>query len=162
MPNSTGVNHGDALSVLSIDVLDQNGNKIGAINQIAPSFSRPNTRVRDLDADAAGDVKDLVPGVENITISVNGFALRSTFDKKRGLLNRIPQASAGSAAFKSLKDNQIPFDIKEKQTNPRTGAIYTRVFKNCLLNNYSYSISMQGDVVISESASIDVSTVDEE
>ena len=166
----TTVGFGDALSVLSIDVLDKKGMKIGAINQISPTFNRPNTRVRDLDSDARGDVKDLVPGVENITISVNGFALRSNTTARHTILNRVAEGTQSTditgqpllaSQFLSLKDNNTPFDIAIKQTNQKTGDQYTLIFVNCLLNNFSYSITMTGDVVISESASIDVSSVAE-
>lgn len=161
------VTFGDALSVLSIDILDTFGNKIGAISSIAPNHARPNTRCRELNSAAKGDVKDLVPGVETITISVTGFALRSTMDSKKTLMNRLPDGTPVSlaqpklaAAFVSLKDNQTPFDIQEKQTDNR-GGMYTKIYKNCLLNSFSYSIGVMGDVVISESASIDVSSIDE-
>lgn len=161
---------GDALSVLSIDVLDAVGQRIGAIASISPNFARPNSRVRELNSDAGGDVKDMVPGVETITISVTGFALRSTKGSQRNIINRLPQSTPtdlyttqmDAAAFLSLKDNRTPFSIKEKQTNPKTGAVYIKSYNGCLLNSFSYTIGITGDVVISESAAIDVSSITDE
>ena len=153
---------GKAVRTLKIDILDTAGNTIGGIRSISPNHRRTVTKLRELDSEAEGDPFDIVPGVEDISLSVEGFALYSTQAERGTLHSRLQKGIPNSEKFKSLKQNKTPFNIKIKQVNESTGQEFTYVYQDCLLTAYSFNITLEGDVSVTERADIEVSKVVEE
>lgn len=142
----------------SVDVFDTDGLNIGFMQQITRTDTRQVTRIRHLDSFDAGRIVEQVPMPEDLSLNVMGFALYNRGSDKQSLINRI--GGSGSARFKSLNSQQIPFNLLEEWTHPANpnnrGQTY---YLGCWLTNYSRPINI-GTVTVAETATIQPSWVD--
>lgn len=135
----------------SVDVLDDLGNNIGFLQQISRTDRRDTTMVRHLDSTDAGRMLEQAPGVETNELNVTGLALYSISSDKRSLLNRM--AGSGSAKFKSLNSQQLPFEVTERWTHPATGRVGETLYGDCVILNYSRPVNI-GTATITETCNI--------
>lgn len=150
-----------ALKSIDIDILNDNGALIGAIQSFDYSQSRTVSELREINSgnydaniEEAGEIVELVPGVASTTISVNGFALMGTESIQQMMFNRLANETDRNV-LKTMKDNKTPFQIKEVQTLA-DGSTRQNLYVDCYLESYSRNISIEGDLVIAETASIRV------
>jgi len=142
----------------SIDIY-ANGEKIGFAQDINETSDRPTTRIRHLNAKDAGRVIEQAPGVEDISLTITGFAV---YNKANSLIQQLAgRDNFGKAGgvIKCLNDQKIPFDIKKVTLHPSLGAEDKETvekFGGCMITRYSRPIGLAG-VTISDSVDINVS-----
>lgn len=148
----------------SVDVLDDNGNNIGFLQQISRTDARPMTPIRHLAAGDAGRMVEQSPGVELNTLNVTGYALYNTGASRASLLNRITgqefQSGGIEAPFRSLNSQFIPFHMTEQWTHPgNTALLGETIYGDCYLTNYTRPVSI-ATVNIVETANIQATWVE--
>ena len=146
-----------AVVTTSIDVYDNEGNKMGYCTGLTRNDTRNLTRVRHLDSSDAGRVVEMMPQPTDVNLSLTGLALYNDGNNRKGLLNRIPGSAA--AQFVSLDQQRETFTIKLVETHPTTKAVTTTYFHGCMLQTYNHPIAL-GTVNIAETANVWVSWVD--
>ena len=141
----------------SIDIFDNEGNKIGYCTSISRTDARGVERIRHLDSADAGRVIELQPRPSDVTLAVTGFALYNDGSKRKGLLNRLP----GNAAqqFVDLNQQTESFTIKVVETHPATGAITKTYYYGCMLSAYAHPINLTG-ANVAETATVMVAWID--
>ena len=154
-----------AATSLGIDIIDSNSRVIGAIQSFSPSYNRNVTALRELNTaseggqliDVAGEIVELIPGVENITLSVNGFLLNGTPDVDKTLFNRVNEDfKTGDGILTTLVDQQTAFSIKVRYQIPGYAQPKSFIYEDCFFETYNQTININGDIIIGESATIRV------
>lgn len=143
----------------SYDIYDEEGNNIGFVQSFGPSHNRPTTIVRHINSADAGRGLEQAPGVETMTISVQGFAL---YNKQNdgSVVQRIGGSSTRKA-MRQLAEQSIPFTIIETVTHPATGEVVDRVsYNECWLTSKNKTINI-GNATVQETANISVTWVGE-
>ena len=146
-----------ALTTLGIKII-LDGNVVGAIQSFSSNHTRNVTKLREVGSDVPGEVVDIVPGVEDATLQVNGFAIAPIRSGEfETLPNRI--TTEGNKRLLSLMDQKIPFSLIEELGSP-DGNITARIeYEGCMLTNYSRNVTIEGNFVVAENASLAVSNV---
>jgi len=144
----------------SIDIF-ADGKKIGFAQDINETCDRPTTRIRHLNASDAGRVIEQAPGVEDISLSVTGFAVYNKADTLIQQLAGFTNTGKDGGVIKCLNDQKIPFEIKKVTKHPSEyasaeDAETVELFGGCMITRYSRPISL-GGVTISDSVDINVS-----
>jgi len=154
----TGVDKGNrAVVSTSIDIFDNEGNKIGFCTNISRSDTRTINKIRHIDSADAGRVVELQPGPADYSLTINGFALYNDGNKRGGLLNRIP--GTASAQYAALDQQQAMFNLRVLEKHPVSGEESATYYYNCMISNYSKPTAI-GSVNIAESVTVVVSYVD--
>jgi hypothetical protein len=149
---------GEVLLTTQISILDQDGYAIGFITGFTPSQNRSTERIRHISHADAGRVIEQAPKPEDVSITVNGFALYNTVDEKGNLAQRLG-AWNPRGAFASLQEQQYGFTLIVVEKNPKTGETAdVREYQDCWLQTYSKPISV-GNATVSDSATIIASRV---
>jgi len=146
-----------ALISTSIDIFDQEGNKIGFCMSCNRTDGRAVNRIRHLDSADAGRVVEMQPNPTDVNLEVTGYALYNDGNTRQGLLNRLPGAAA--AQFVALDQQSQLFNIVVKETHPLTGAVNATYYYGCMLTRYSKPVAI-GTINVVESASVAVAWVD--
>jgi len=146
-----------AIITTSIDVFDNEGNKIGYCQSINRNDTRNVQRIRHLDSSDAGRVIEMQPQPSDIVLTANGFSLYNDGVNRGGLLNRLPGAAA--AQFVELNQQSAMFNLRVKEKHPSTGQITVTYYYGCMLSNYSHPIAIT-TVNVVDTATIQVSWVD--
>lgn len=133
---------------------------IGFLTDINDNSARPVTPIRHLSSADAGKIIELVPGVENVTLSVTGFAL---YAKNSASRNSIVNRLSGDYGLYCLNQNKYYFSIKKTVTHPNPPAGYKPttgvIFRQCLLTGWRRSRSIN-QATQAEQADIQVSWID--
>lgn len=138
----------------NITILSHDNMPCGFITDFTPDSTRRVERVRILAASSAGRVVEQVPGPEDITLRVNGFAI---YDAT--LLGIITKGSHTTPIdiFHCLNTQYIPFNITIEEIHPVPGGgtndTIVTLFGDCWLANYSHPISIR-NLYITETATI--------
>lgn len=140
----------------SVDVLDDNGDNIGFMQQLTRRDDRPTQLIRHLDSTDAGKVIEQAPGPETNRLDVTGFALYNVGQQRRSLLHRI---SPLGPSFRSLNSNAIPFEITERWRHPATGNSGENLYGDNLLINFSRPVNIT-TVMIAETATLQCTWVE--
>ena len=132
------------------------GNIIGVVQSLEPSQDRATTAVRGL---GIGDRQlGRIWGLTEYKLSVNKFAL---FSKQ--MINMFGYGDA----FRMLAQLRKPIDIQEIIMLPVADSsseplnFRTTVYRGCYMTSHSAPKNIGGDVVITESASFDVTYIDD-
>jgi hypothetical protein len=121
---------------------------IGAIKKIDRRITRTNTRRRELDSNVPGISVELIPG------AVTDFSI--TID--RAMLNKSNMLEAfGISGVEDLIYQNIPIDIEEHRFNP-DGSEQIITYKGCYFNSNPESVDIDGNWLIIQSATLDVTT----
>ena len=157
----------------TVDVYDDAGQLIGYATKIDVKGGRSVDRIRHLSSASAGRTIEQVPGVEEVTVTLEGFALYNEVDSASrfphySLAGRISggtgTANHGTFLFKSLSSQKIPFTIKVEEVHPADAqgskARNITYYRNCMLKSFGKSIST-GSVTTTETAEISVGQVDD-
>jgi len=122
------------------------GKRIGRIQSWTPSQSRAVTPIYEINAATVGDVAENVPGVASgLTIQVVRYDLYTT---------RMEGAWGEGFELREMLCNQNnPLNIEEKWVRP-TGEFRVYVYSGCWFSNMGRQISVQGDRIISVSATL--------
>lgn len=146
-----------AINGATIDVLDDNGYRIGYLSSIAWTTSRRLERLRHLSSEDAGRVIEIVPGTEDFSCTLVGYSLYDKGLTDRGsLINRL---GSSVAAIKTLMGQREPFHLVVKAKHPTTGEVAIRRFFDCWLSGYGETRSI-GNTTQTESASCIVGQVE--
>ena len=125
------------VSSSTLDIIDDEGFIIGFITNFNESDNRPMTRVRHLSSRDAGRVIEMTPGVEDISITVNGYSLYNrSLTEKGSLIHRLGSAMK---ALKSLQSQSEPFNLIRTETHPATGEENKDVYFDCWISAHSKS-----------------------
>ena len=110
------------INAATIDILDDEGFRIGFIQQISETLGRPVTGIRHLNSLDAGRKIEQVPGVEDITITIQGYSLYDkSITERDSLIHRL---GGPMAAAKSLMGQSIPFNIVKREVHPAPDPAY--------------------------------------
>jgi len=109
---------------------------IGFIVNLSDAYNRNNQRIRHLSSGDGGKVIEIVPGLEDITVNVNGFSLYNTGKENR---KNLGARLSGVAGLVMLSQNNEYFTVRVTTTHPNpptdiaatTGLLYRR----CLLKS---------------------------
>jgi hypothetical protein len=127
-----------------------NGNLVGVIQTITPSQTRASTPVRGI---GIGDrIIERVWQLTDYKISVNKMAL---FSKK--MLNLFGYGNT----FRMLAQLRVPIDIQEILLLPDGTNVYTTVYRGCYMNNYSDPKTITGEIIVTETADFDCTSIDD-
>jgi hypothetical protein len=144
------------VATTSIWVFDGDRNEIGYITDINYDTTRRWERIRHLNAIDAGAILEQVPGPEDYTLTVNGFALYHTGEQPEGsLIHQIAREVGydGEAIFQALNEQAELFDIvvQDKHPNPQApnAKTYARYFLNCAMTRFSEPISTRNVHIVS-------------
>ena len=144
-----GVDARTAPSII-IKVTDPSGKmrSLGAVRKIDRRISRTITRRRELDSNVPGITVELVPG------AVTDFSI--TID--RAMLNKSTMLEAfGISGVEDLIHQNIPIDIEEHRFNP-DGKEQIVTYKGCYFKDNPQTVDVEGDWLIIQSATLDVTT----
>lgn len=148
----------DNLIVTAIDVLNKNGLPIGYLLQVAPSFRRPVQAIRHISRADAGRKMAIIPGLEDVAISVVGFGL-FPIDKETGhLLNRLAGGEYDIIhSISSIKKGmRIGLYCEHPATPDRAGTFW---FEDCWITSWDpgrVNIAQVNDVTIVQSCDMEV------
>lgn len=128
--------------------------RIGTVQSFAPNQSRPIVRVREIGNEK---IVEIVPGFTDINFSVNRFALYA-----QNMLQAFGYTSA-----RTLMELHDPFDLEESMTVPVYNAQNKLIgtsneiltYKGCWLQNFSRQVTISGNLIIVENASVAVTDV---
>lgn len=122
------------ISGTTIDIIDDDGYKIGYVQEISWSGNRRVEVARHLDSEDAGKVIEQTPGPENYTMNISGFSLYDRGGSNRGaLINRLSKGMAGAA---SVNGQKASFNLVERSKHPATGEVTVRRFYDVWLTQY--------------------------
>ncbi len=146
----------DVQLATSIDILDENGNGIGLIEQINDNDNRPTRLVRHIGSVDAGQVIEQAPGFDTVTINVSGFKLYNK-QEDGSVVQRIGGGSTRKA-MKMLAEQKAGFMLLVTEKHPATGIIVdATLYMDCWITSKSKSITVRGDNTIMENAALSVS-----
>jgi len=149
-----------ALTTLGIKLMI-GGKRVGAIQSFSSNHTRNITKLREIGSDEPAEVVDIVPGVEDITMQVTGFAIMPDADEFRNLTSRLAGETEKNKKLLSLMKQTTKFSIIETIQYASSGEVVEIEYEGCLLTNYSRNVTIEGNFVIAENASIAVSNVRE-
>lgn len=118
-----------------IDILDDEGFRIGYVQQLQETLQRPVTRIRHLNSLDAGRTIEQAPGVEEASITLSGYSLYDKSLTDRGSL--IHRLGGAMATAKSLLGQGTSFNLVMLETHPATGEQVKTRFLNCWITQYS-------------------------
>jgi len=125
------------ISSSTLDIYDDQGFIIGFITNFNESDNRPITRIRHLSSHDAGRVIEMSPGVEDVSITVNGYSLYNVnLTEKGSLIHRLGSAMR---ALKSLQSQAEPFNLVRTETHPSTNEENKDVYFDCWISAFSRS-----------------------
>jgi len=127
-----------------------NGNMIGVVQSLEPSQDRATTPVRGI---GIGDrIIERVWQLTDYKLTVSKMALF-----KRKMINLFGY----SDTFRMLAQLRVPIDIQEILLLPDGTNIRTTVYRGCYMTSYSDPKSITGEIIVTENASFDVTSVDD-
>lgn len=151
---------GKTTSALKIEIRDGKNKLIGGIESLSVSENRGITRIRHLDIASAGETVDIVPGVAELTLTINGFMLfpdggylKNTFNRVDPAGNDLSHTTENAKGYYNLSDQRSGFRIIESCL-AANGNTYNVVYPNCWFQNRSKTISVSGDTKIAESMTV--------
>jgi len=127
-----------------------NGTLIGVVQELNPSQDRSTTPVRGI---GIGDrIIDRVWQLTDYKLSVTKMALY-----KKKMLNLFGYADT----FRMLAQLRVPIDIQEILLLPDGTNVRTTVYRGCYMISHSDPKSITGDIIVTETADFDVTSVDD-
>jgi len=145
---------GEVANITSYDIIDENGLCIGFITQINETDNRPATKVRHIGSADAGRVLEHVPGVDDKTLNVTGFALYNV--QEQGSIVQRLGGNNTKRAMKMLSEQHRGFKIVERQIDPETEATLDATeHLDCWLTNYTKPRNI-ANATIAETATLSV------
>ncbi len=140
-----------------------NGTFIGVVQSLEPTQTRGTTPVRGI---GIGDrILQRVWNVSDYQLTFNKMALFSKFlfSAIYGPLQAGTPWLTNMTSFRMIAELREPLDIQELVVDPVTGnAIRTTVYRGCYLNNYTSPRSISGgDIIIMETGTFDVTSIDD-
>lgn len=137
----------------TIDIYDDTGNIIGFITNLDETLNRPVQRVRQLSSESAGRVIEMVPFVEDVSLTVAGYSLYDKSQTNKGSL--IHRMGSHMAALKSLQSQSESFHIVKQSVHPVTSDTITDTYFDCWFVNFTRNRDI-GRLVTIDRASIQV------
>lgn len=132
------------VNAATIDIIDDDGFRIGFVVQIQETLNRNVTRIRHLNSLDAGRTIEQAPGVEDVTLTLTGYSL---YDKsitdRRSLIHRL---GGPMAAAKSLMGQAIGFNLVMREVHPGSGEINITRWWNLWVTQHSRTRSVQNVV----------------
>lgn len=129
-----------------IDILDDEGFRIGYITQAQETLQRPVTRIRHLNSLDAGRTIEQAPGVEELSLTLSGYSLYDKSITERGSL--IHRLGGPMEAAKSLMGQAVPFNLVMVEVHPGSAETVTTRWINCWVTNYQRTRSIQNVVQV--------------
>jgi hypothetical protein len=127
-----------------------NGSLIGVVQSLEPSQDRATTPVRGI---GIGDrIISRIWQLTDYKLNVTKMAL---FKKK--MINLFGYADT----FRMLAQLRVPIDIQEILLLPDGTNIRTTVYRGCYMTSYSDPKTITGEIIVSETAAFDVTSVDD-
>jgi len=144
---------GEVLLVTRVTILDQDGWAIGFITGFTPSQTRATEKIRHISHADAGRVVEQAPKPEDVSVSVNGFALYNTVEEKGTLVQRLGGWNP-RRAMASLQEQNVGFSLLVIDKDPKTDeTVDAREYQDCWLQSYSKPVNI-GQATVSETATI--------
>jgi len=141
------------INAARIDILDDDGYIIGFVQGVNETLSRQVQRVRHLNSLDALRVIEMVPGAEDVSITLSGYSLYDKTLTDRGSL--IHRLGSPMAAAKSLMGQAVGFNLIMLEKHPATGEYVRSKWVNCWITNSTRSRSVN-NVVNVDSATVQV------
>lgn len=141
----------------TIDVLDNEGHRIGYVTSISYQGNRQTQIIRELNAETAGRPLETALGVETNTLNLSGFALYDKSRTHRGSL--INRCGSAMAALRSLQGQREAVHIVHRETHPTTGEVTVRRYLGCYFTSHSYERNI-GQVVSMDRVTMSVEVVE--
>jgi len=127
-----------------------NGTFIGVVQSLEPSQTRNTIPVRGI---GIGDrIIERVWGLSEYTASFQKMALFKKF---------MFQALGYNPNFRMLAELRFPLDIQESILFPDGSQTRNTFYRGCYLNNYSAPRNISGDLIIMESGTFDITSIDD-
>jgi hypothetical protein len=127
-----------------------NGNLVGVIQNLSPSQDRASTAVRGI---GIGDrIIERVWQLTEYKLSIEKMAL---FQKK--MINLFGYGDT----FRMLAQLRVPIDIQEILLLPDGTNVRTTVYRGCYMTSYSDPKQISGEIIITETAQFDCTSVDD-
>lgn len=126
-----------------------NGLAIGSLQNFAPTSTKTIERVREILFDSGNKVVDIVPGLTDITATLERIQLFSS---------NLFQAIGRDLV--TIEDMNDPFDILETLNRPGSagGAPVRIIYANCLFSEFGKTITV-GTTFVVERATVQISTI---
>ncbi|MBU2483213.1 MAG: hypothetical protein KJ760_19185 [Proteobacteria bacterium] len=143
----------------SVSILaGKDAKQIGFAQEINEDLRRPVTPIRHLSSVDAGKILELAPGVEDITLSVAGFAI---YDIALGILNQLGYDSMKGSLdpISCLNQQCIPFNVVKLIVHPGSGKSTTTLFLGCMITSFSEPIALSGVTI---SNRVDITAISKE
>lgn len=148
---------GKVLLPTRVSILDRDGFAIGYITGFTPTLARPTEKIRHIGHADAGRVLEQAPRVEDISMSVTGFALYNTVNEKGSLIQRLG-AWNPVQTLASLQEQHYGFTILHVEKDPRNNnTVDAREYEDCWLQNYSRNFNITGGATVVDTAQIFIS-----
>lgn len=143
---------GSVLLSTSIDIIDEQGYAIGYIQQLSDNDQRPATKIRQIGAQDAGRVIEHAPGVSDITLQVQGFALYNR-QEDGSIVQRLGGGNMHTA-MKMLQEQKIGFKLLVVDRDPSTGrAVDATEYLDCWFTSKARPINI-GQATMVENGNI--------
>lgn len=158
--SGTASYQGKTKPALKLEVRDAKGNLIAGIESMSIQENRQLTRIRHLEISRGGETIDVVPGVTEKTININGIVffseggyLKDTFNRLDPIGSSESHADARVKGYYNLSDQLAGFDIYES-TLSADGNYYTTIHPNCWVQSRGRNMTIQGDVKVAETITV--------
>jgi len=126
------------------------GTFVGVVQSLEPSQTRSTTAVRGI---GIGDRQiERVWGLSEYTLNFQKMALFKKF---------MFQALGYNPNFRMIAELRFPLDIQETILFPDASTTRNTFYRGCYLNNYTAPRTISGDIIIMESGTFDVTSIDD-
>lgn len=127
-----------------------NGTFVGVVQSLEPTQTRSTTPVRGI---GIGDrIIERVWGTSEYTLTVSKMALFKRF---------LFQALGYNPNFRMIAELKFPIDIQETILFPDNSQTRNTFYRGCYLNNYTAPRNIDGNLIIMESATFDLTSIDD-
>lgn len=136
----------------SIGIFDDDGDDLGYIQSLSPTYARGTTVVYHLNKADAGRGVEQQPQIEKYTLTATGMSLYNKAPNNRGgVINRL--VGINGAGIVVLNDQQVPFNIRQEETHPGNGLENVTLYLGCMATSLGRPINI-GTVSVIETAGI--------
>ncbi len=123
---------------------------VGVVQSLEPTQTRATTPVRGI---GTGDrISSRVWQTSDYNMTFQKMALFKKF---------MFQALGYSPNFRMIAELKFPIDIQESILFPDGSQTRTTFYRGCYLNNYTAPRSITGDIIIMESGTFDLTSIDD-
>lgn len=135
-----------------ISIYNDDGDDLGFIQSLSPTYSRGTTVVYHLNKGDAGRGVEQQPQIEKYTLTATGFSIyNKSINDRGGVVNRL--VGINGAGIVVLNNQQIPFNIRQEEVHPGNGQNNVTIYLGCMATSLGRPVNI-GTISVIETVGI--------